>query len=229
VATVPLAEQPRPLLIAHRGLHAAGAKENTIAAFEAALDVGVGMVELDVRRTADGALVIFHDPVCRREALDTISHAELCKLAGLEVPLLGEVLDWAAGRIALDIELKEDGYVDEITELLNGYVAEGGELIVTSFTDPILAQLPPEIRSGLILSMTAIGAGTRAKSCNANALVIQMKLVNEAVLADAQANELDIYLWDFLAAKDGVYLSDPRIDGVITDDVQGVLATRSSS
>lgn len=210
-------------------MHGPGIPENTFAAFEAADAAGAAMVELDVRRTADGGLVIFHDPVCRRAALDTISHSELSKLAGVEVPLLYDVLDWAQGRIAVDIELKEDGYANQISELLSGYMAGGGELIVTSFTDPILAQLPPEIPSGLILSMTALGAGGRAKSCNANALVIQMKLVNEAVLADAQANELDIYLWDFLAAKDGAYLSDARIDGVITDDVQGVLATRSSS
>jgi glycerophosphoryl diester phosphodiesterase len=229
VPPVPLAEQPRPLLIAHRGLHRPGVIENTFAAFEAALDAGVPMVELDVRRTADGALVIFHDPVCRRQALDTISHAKLCELAGLEVPLLGEVLDWAAGRIALDIELKEDGYVAEIVELLHGYTGKGGELIVTSFTDPILAQLPEQMPSGLILSMTAIGASARAKSANANALVIQMKLVNETVLADAQAGGLDLYLWDYLAEKDPAYLSDPRITGLITDDVQAALTARTSS
>jgi glycerophosphoryl diester phosphodiesterase len=229
VPPVPLAEQPRPLLIAHRGLHGPAVAENTFAAFEAALSAGVAMVELDVRRTADGALVIFHDPVCRREALDTISHARLCELAGIEVPLLGEVLAWAAGRIGLDIELKEDGYVAEIAELLASYRAGGGELIVTSFTDPVLAQLPAEIPSGLILSLTALGARTRAESCNANALIIQMKLVSDAVLADAQAGGLEIYLWDYFAAKDPAYLSDPRITGLITDDVQAALMARTSS
>jgi glycerophosphoryl diester phosphodiesterase len=112
VAPVPLAEQPRPLLIAHRGMHGPGTPENTIAAFAAALAVGVAMVELDVRRTADGALVIFHDPVCRRAALDTISHAELCKLCRSSGPVAERGARLGGRPDRLDIELKEDGYVD---------------------------------------------------------------------------------------------------------------------
>jgi len=215
-----------PLVIAHRGAHGPGVPENTFAAFEAALTLGASMIELDVRRTADGALVIFHDPMCRRQALDAITHAELCELSGLEVPLLGDVLDWAAGRIGLDVELKEDGYVDRVSGMLTGYAAAGGELIVTSFTDPILAQLPPELRSGLILSMTAIGAGTRAKSCGADLLVVQAKLVGDAVFADAGTNTLEVYVWDYLVERDPELINDPRVTAVITDDVPGALAAR---
>jgi glycerophosphoryl diester phosphodiesterase len=51
-----------PLVIGHRGAPRA-ARENTIEAFEAAARAGADMVELDVRRTADGALVVHHDAV----------------------------------------------------------------------------------------------------------------------------------------------------------------------
>ncbi len=52
----------RPLVIAHRGASRA-APENTVAAFRLARELGADMVELDVRRTADGTLAVHHDPV----------------------------------------------------------------------------------------------------------------------------------------------------------------------
>jgi glycerophosphoryl diester phosphodiesterase len=50
----------RPLIIAHRG-YRAKYPENTMAAFEAAIDVGVDMIELDVLRTKDRDMVVIHD------------------------------------------------------------------------------------------------------------------------------------------------------------------------
>ena len=47
-------------IVAHRGLHVSE-RENTVAAFKAAVDLGVDGVELDVRRTRDGVLVVHHD------------------------------------------------------------------------------------------------------------------------------------------------------------------------
>jgi glycerophosphoryl diester phosphodiesterase len=218
-----------PRVIAHRGSHGPSAPENTLAAFEAALTLGAEMIELDVRRTADGALVVFHDPIIRRAALDTITHAELCALSGLAVPQLPEVLDWARGRIAVDVELKEDGYVPEVAPLLEAFVAGGGELLVTSFTDPVLTQLPPGLPRGLILTLTALGAPGRARACGAGTLVVERKLATEPVLAASAAAGLEILIWDYLPASDGGLLADPRIAGVITDDVARTLALRAGA
>jgi glycerophosphoryl diester phosphodiesterase len=76
-------------------------------------------------------------------------------------PLLEEALELARGRIALDVELKEDGYVDEVAELLLGFAASGGDLIVTSFVDRVLVQLTeltPLLRRGLLLKRSMDGA-----------------------------------------------------------------------
>ena len=51
-----------PLVVAHRGASAAHPPGNTVAAFAAAVALGADWVELDVRLTADGALVVHHDP-----------------------------------------------------------------------------------------------------------------------------------------------------------------------
>jgi glycerophosphoryl diester phosphodiesterase len=212
-----------PLVIAHRGSHASQ-PENTIAAFAAAREDGAEMVELDVRRTRDGELAIFHDPEVARTALGRLSLAELRAGTGLEVPVLADVVAWAAeADMGLDVELKEDGYVSEVTAALAGF---DGRLIVTSFIDPVLAQLAalaPELPRGLLLGLTPLGAVKRVRQCDAHAAVIEMKLLGDRVLDELAEAGIDAYVWDFLPARADHtrWLGDPRISGYITDDVPG--------
>jgi glycerophosphoryl diester phosphodiesterase len=215
-----------PLVIAHRGSHESR-PENTIAAFQAAADNGAEMVELDVRRTRDGQLAIFHDPEVARTSLDTLTLAELRAATGVEVPVLPDVLDWAAeAGLGLDVELKQDGYLAQVAPLLSAF---SGPLIVTSFLDPALAQLAalaPEIRRGLLLGLTPLGAVKRVRQCDAHAAVIAMKLLGDHVLAELTAAGLDALVWDFLPtrADHTSWLGDERIRAVITDDVPGTRA-----
>ncbi|WP_300540863.1 glycerophosphodiester phosphodiesterase family protein, partial [uncultured Nocardioides sp.] len=52
-----------PVRVAHRGASGSGlAPENTLAAFERAIQLGVDAVEIDVRATRDGVVVVMHDP-----------------------------------------------------------------------------------------------------------------------------------------------------------------------
>jgi glycerophosphoryl diester phosphodiesterase len=150
-------------------------------------------------------------------------------LTGVFPALLDEALELARGRIALDVELKEDGYVDEAADMLAGFAANGGDLIVTSFLDRVLAQLTelmPRLRRGLLLKRSAEHAPERAKACGATVVLPKMKLVNEALLAELSEAGLTVIVWDFMAAEHAALLSDPRVSGVITDDVPGALAAR---
>ena len=79
----------RPLVIAHRGA-SAELPENTLPAFERAIEIGADYVEFDVRARSDGELVVSHDRPRRRE----------------EPPALAEVLDLCRGRIGVMVELK---------------------------------------------------------------------------------------------------------------------------
>ena len=146
-------------------------------------------------------------------------------------PLLAEALELARGRIALDVELKEDGYVPKLAGLLSGFAAGGGDLIVTSFLDRVLAQvteLAPHLGRGLILSVSTRRARKRANACGATVVLPKMRLVHEGSLAELSDAGLSVIVWDFMAAEHAALLSDPRIAGVITDDVPGALAARSS-
>lgn len=187
------------------------------------------MIELDVRRTRDRELIIFHGAERARTPIASLTRSEIRDLAGLLPPLLEEALELARGRIALDVELKEDGYVDEVADLLSGFAANSGDLIVTSFLDRVLAQLTklaPQIRRGLLLKRSTERAPERANACGATIVLPKMKLVDETSLAELSHAGLIVIVWDFMAAEHAALLSDTRVSGVITDDVPGALAAR---
>ena len=127
---------------AHRGLHGEGRAENSISAFKAAVESGYG-IELDVRLSKDGELVVFHDDTLDRVVgvsgrVDEYTADELAafKLSGTDdgIPRFCEVLDAVAGRVVLLVEIKEDpgnSLVSQKTaEMLSRY---RGEYIVESF------------------------------------------------------------------------------------------------
>lgn len=114
---------PRVLRIGHRG--AAGhAPENTLAAIQKGIALGVDFVELDVRRTADGALVILHDATVNRTTngkgrVDRLSLQDVKKLRagdGERIPTLEDVLKVAAGNVGLMLELKTEGVARSTVE-----------------------------------------------------------------------------------------------------------------
>jgi glycerophosphoryl diester phosphodiesterase len=218
-----------PLVIAHRGIHDTGAVENTLEAFRLAVAAGADMIELDVRRTAAGELVILHDHKLGQVVLDAFSLDDFESRTGFRPPLFEDVLEWADGRIGLDVELKEDGYAEQVAPLLVEFGGAGNDLIVTSFIDPLLArlaELAPQLRLGLLLTWTAEKAAERARACGAQIVLPEMKLVNETVISEATDANLEVIVWDFMAEKDAALLSDSRVAAVITDDVPGAIAAR---
>ncbi|RRR74566.1 MAG: glycerophosphodiester phosphodiesterase [Candidatus Viridilinea halotolerans] len=151
-----------PLIIAHRG--ASGeAPENTLAAFALAQRQGADMLELDVRRSADDRLVVFHDATTERwngcaRPVQACSLAELQQLAigGERVPTLEEVLDFAVtNHIALNIELKETGSATQCATLVRRFrLVEA--VVVSSFYPQALhelRQVAPEIRRGYLMGV----------------------------------------------------------------------------
>ena len=110
---------------AHRGLHGNGVPENSMLAFQKAMDSGYG-IELDVHLLADGNLAVIHDASLKRTANEDVTIEELTtgqlqayRLEGTQeqIPALRHVLDMISGKIPVIIELKSenDNYA-ELTE-----------------------------------------------------------------------------------------------------------------
>lgn len=116
------------VVIAHRGA-SAYYPENTMAAFKGALEMEAEMIELDIMLSKDGVPVAFHDVTLDDHTdgtgeLQNLTLAELRQLdagswfspkfAGEKIPTLEEVLAFAAGKIALNIEIKTEAVSDQL-------------------------------------------------------------------------------------------------------------------
>lgn len=160
---------------AHRGLHDSVRAENSLSAFAAAKAAGYG-IELDVRLSGDGELVVFHDSTLDRVCgvsgkVSEISTAELKKVSlsgtGEGIPTFREVLELIDGAIPMLIEIKQDpseGAVAErlVTEL-EGY---RGDYIVESFNPKALKDFKahrPDVLIGILSTDYSRSEKTRGK------------------------------------------------------------------
>ena len=164
-------------VIAHRGASRA-ARENTLEAFAKARALRADAVELDVRRTADGALVVHHDPVV--EGLGPIidfTEAEI-RAGAPWVPGLADALDACAG-MWVNVEVKnlppepdwdpDDHAAAAVVEILSRRAA-GPPVVVSSFNPATLgavraldSSLPTALLSiGVVDPLTALAAAADA-------------------------------------------------------------------
>ena len=151
-------------MVAHRGA-SIEQPENTVEAFEAAIDAGADAVEFDVRMTAEGHAVVMHDPDVSRTTDGTglVSEMTLEEIRKLGVPTLEEALRCLAGRAGADVEIKnlpgEPGFTPEreaaVEATLEALDAVGfpGQVIVSSFNPASIAHsraLRPDVPTGLL-------------------------------------------------------------------------------
>ena len=134
--------------IAHRGASGRGhAPENTLAAFQKAIEVGVDGVECDVHCTADGEVVVIHDHSLdrttdskgnvRKMTLGEVKEADAgswfdLQFAGERIPTLREALEVMKGKAVTVVEIKQEGIVDKVIKSIEdaGSVAE---VVIISF------------------------------------------------------------------------------------------------
>ena len=129
----------KPIIIGHRGA-SAYAPENTLAAFNLALDQGADAVELDAKLSLDGEIVVIYDPTLERTTdskglVNSKTFAELKKLdagsyfssqfRGEKIPALREVFEAVGGKIIINVELTNYGlYGDGLAEKVSDLVKE---------------------------------------------------------------------------------------------------------
>ena len=138
------ADKMAGVFYAHRGLHnkKKGIPENTMAAFEKAVDAGYG-IEMDVQLTKDEKVVVFHDFDLRRVCgvdgdVDDYTYEELqafqVEKTKEKIPLLKDVLSMVDGKVPLLVELKYKGLSSHVCEradeILRSY---RGEYVIESF------------------------------------------------------------------------------------------------
>jgi len=221
-----------PLVIAHRG--ASGVlPENTLPAFALAIEQRADMIETDLHRTRDGAIVITHDEdLAGLGGRGEIADATLAELRSLDagggerVPTIDELLDGFGRRIAFNLELKRGAaafYEGMEAAALAAVDARGLQerTLFSSFYDPVLARLralAPAARVGLLLSRRyPQDAVARARALGAEALHPEAVLVDEAFVDAAHEAGLAVYVFTVDDPAEMRRLLAIGVDGLFTN------------
>lgn len=218
------------IILAHRG--ASGTcPENTLLAFRRALELGATWLELDVQ-LVDGKLVVFHDETLERTTngeglladctLETLRRLDAG--AGERVPLLREVLELAAGKAQVNIELKGPGTAVPTASLLKEMFARG---VVTAET--ILASSlrmeelgsfqreMPQVRRAPIYEELPNNFRSSLKAFGAWSVHLHKSLITEEVIRLAREENCLIFAWTVNRLAEAEVLQQQGVAGLFTD------------
>lgn len=220
-----------PLIFAHRGANSF-APENSLPAFEHALRMGCDGIELDLRFSASGEVVIFHDRLMQRMT-GKPGRVELCDLAeirkrqlngakGVGIPILQEVLDLIGERLLINLDIKKgtvnaNGFEEKIVRILRDFKLREN-IIISSFNPLVVRRiyaLAPELRLGFIYqkrSHRIFSAGIPLESLHGF-----YKILCEKYVRKLQGRGYRIYAWTVDNPDDMRRMMSLGVDGIITN------------
>lgn len=244
---------PRPAIFAHRGA-SAYAPENTLAAFEAALEQGADAIEVDAGLSADGHVVVIHDAEVDRttggrglvgemslaglRALDAGGYFSE-RFRGEKIPTLEEVFESFGRRTFINVELKNRGgtgdhLVDSVCALVRRCRLQA-QVMFSSFQAGILAgarALLPEVACGLLAPKGLPGAWSRSFGFAFGSYqALHPNLVDVTIQQIQRVHRLKrrVHAWTVNSDADMRRLFGWGVDGIFTDDPGLAVRVRGES
>ena len=217
-------------LIAHRGASREHL-ENTLLAFQRALDLGANGVELDVHCTSDGTVLVHHDPVLHGDPTDsalsgrpiaalTTTEAASFRLAdGGSAPSLEEVAQLLRARATLYCELKGARTAEPALKVLRRY---GGPCAVHAFDHRMVAEAAayaPEIPRGVLEVSRHVDPTNAPASVEARDLWQLAEYVDEPLVRAVHAAGGRVIAWTANSPDAIERLASCGVDALCTDDV----------
>ena len=221
---------PLPELVAHRGA-SRERPENTLAAFAVALDHRAAGIELDVHATADGVVVVHHDPVphgvypdgrYERRPIAQLRYVELStlRLTGEAIPSLRDVLALVGDRATVYVEIKGAGIERAVVDVVR---ASGARCAIHSFDHATIGrvrELAPEIPRGLLFDTGDADTMMREMDAyDARDLWPQATLIDAAMVEAAHRAGKRVVAWTVDDPGLATYLTAIGVDALCTDDV----------
>ena len=235
-----------PLVCAHRG--SCGVTGLPAAErYSRAIDLGVDYVELDVRRSADGQYVNYHDDVTPSgRPASHLRYADLKAELGSDLLKLDELLDLVAGRVGLHIDLKEPGYEEEMVRLLLPHASESRFVVTTGEVESIrtIKERFPAVRAGLTLGTDMRNAQAlvtvrerlaelfptpRLTRSRADFVAAHQQLARIRLLRYCARRRMAVWVWTVdEEAEIARFMADPRVTALITNRPDIALKFRSA-
>jgi glycerophosphoryl diester phosphodiesterase len=224
-----------PKAIVVHGGSAPHAYRDVLQALEIALTLGTDAFELDVRRTADHALVIHHDAEVGDARLADLSFdaaARLTQSKGYELPRFEAVIARLHGHVWLDVELKETGYESRVVDALFEAGFSDDTVAITSFEQPALDAVHaarPSLPTGLLVyDCTWDAAVGMFRRSGATFLGPDYTILDAAALAQADREGIVLLPWT-VNDRAGMtpLLAARAVAGVITDQPAAAIAAQA--
>ena len=232
------------IIIGHRGA-SAYFPENTMAAFRAAHSMGAEMIELDVLLSKDGVPVVFHDAELddHTNGSGLVSDHTLKELKALDaggwfdpkfsdqrIPTLEEVLQFASGKIALNIEIKseavtgemEGGVEEKCLRLVKQYDMQD-HVLFSSFDYRVAShinRLDPDMPVALLYYKKTSGKKLPSELVNeydADAFNCSFSQLTKKRLKDLRAHEIPVFVYTVNQKRRMQKLLDKGVTGIFTD------------
>ena len=237
-ARYPFLDGPGPVAMAHRG-GAIEHLENTLPAFQACVDLGYRYLETDVRVTADGVLVVFHDPTLERvtdrtgriEALPW-SEVSTARIGGREPILRLEDLLGAWPDIRFNLDIKAAGVLAPLVRTVRRLKVTD-RICLGSFSDARIAAArrlfgpavctalgPRGVAALRLSSYSPRAAGLVRIQAGVAQVPLQLggrALVDERFLAAAHARDLQVHVWTVDTEEEATTMLELGVDGLMTD------------
>lgn len=217
------------LRFGHRG--AAGyAPENTLAAIQKALSLGVDGIEIDVR-AVDGKIILLHDDTLNRTTngrgfVTDYRFDELRKLDagdGEKIPLLEEVLELIDGRVLLNIEIKGTNVIQLLHPLVTRCLEEGypkDALLISSFDHrqlTICKKTLPHVPVGALIYGIPHDLAQVGATLDAYSLHISREYAATDLIVDAHRKGMQVYVYTVNEPHDLTVCEALGVDGVFSD------------
>ena len=213
----------KPLVIAHRGA-SSQELENSLAAFRAAGPAGADGVELDVHATADGALIVHHDPDIDGHPIPDLTREDVRRFTlanGEPVPTLDEALAAVAPRLQVFVEVKSlNARFDErlFAALERGPNPTG--YAIHSFDHRIVRRLGrerPALSRGVLNTAYPVRPVAVLEDAGATTLWQERQLIDHGLAEAVHAAKCRLFAWTVNEARDMERLLSLGVDGVCTN------------
>ncbi len=211
-------------ILSHRGDHlgSAGIHENTPAAFERAIAGGVDGIETDIRLSADGQPVLFHDRVVPGECTaESLTRRALQEAVDYEVPTLPEVLGrWP--EVFWNLEIKSRAAVPITIDLLTKH-PRPEKILVTSFRHDIVRQCAERLNvaCGLIVAHAPNDVAQMLapwqRFSRVRTIVWDFNVLDAEIVGSAHGCRFNVYAYGMQTSEEHALCRGWRLDGVITD------------
>lgn len=213
-------------IVGHRG--AAGyAPENTLRAFQYAINTGCDATELDVRLSKDNELIVIHDEEVSRvtDGNGKVKNMSVAELKALhcpdnqKLPTLQEVIDLCKNKIAMQIELKAKGTPYAVSQLIAKNNIENN-VVITSFHANLLREIKninPKLKAGFLFWWYSKKVWKIAEEIPADIIGPRCNIVTEELVRKAHALGKIVYAYHVNELDIGERLIALGVDEIGTD------------